>query len=237
MFHLIGLGLNQKSISLEALQIIKKCKKVFLEEYTVKFPYTKKTLEKIIKKKIILIKREEAESLTFLSQAKKEDVALLVYGSPLSATTHITIIDECKKQKIPHEISYNAGIFDAIAETGLQFYKFGKIASMPRWQKNYEPDSFMQILLDNKKTHAHSLLLIDPHFPFREALTQFEKICKKNNLPIEKIIVCSKLGTKQAKIFYRTIDALKSKKINEPFCFIIPSKLHFFEEQYLKYSI
>jgi len=234
MFHLIGLGLNEKSISLQALEAIKKCKYVFIEEYTVKLPYTKKELEKIVKKKIISIRREEVESLHVLLKAKKENVALLVYGAPLSATTHITIIDECIKQKIPYEIVYNAGVFDGIAQTGLQLYKFGKTASMPRWQKNYEPDSFMQIIVDNQKIHAHSLLLIDPHFSSGDALSQFEKICKKNNIHLEKIIICSRLGTKQAKIFYGRIPQLKTKKILEPFCFILPAKLHFFEEQFIQ---
>jgi len=38
-FYLIGLGLDLKSISVDALDIIKKCKKVYLEDYTVDFPY------------------------------------------------------------------------------------------------------------------------------------------------------------------------------------------------------
>ena len=38
MLYLIGLGLNEKSISLEGLEAVKKCKKVYLEGYTVDFP-------------------------------------------------------------------------------------------------------------------------------------------------------------------------------------------------------
>ena len=41
MLYLIGLGLNEKGISLEGLEVIKKCRKVYLEEYTVNFPYKK----------------------------------------------------------------------------------------------------------------------------------------------------------------------------------------------------
>ena len=46
VFYLIGLGLNLKSISLEALEILKRCKRVYIENYTVEFPYNGKELEK-----------------------------------------------------------------------------------------------------------------------------------------------------------------------------------------------
>ena len=39
MLYLIGLGLNEKSISKESLASAKKCEKLYLEGYTVDFPY------------------------------------------------------------------------------------------------------------------------------------------------------------------------------------------------------
>ena len=50
-FYLIGLGLNPSSISVEALEVLKKCKKIYLEDYTSNFPYSIKKLEKTIRKK------------------------------------------------------------------------------------------------------------------------------------------------------------------------------------------
>ncbi|MEN9625976.1 MAG: diphthine synthase [archaeon] len=236
MFHLIGLGLNENSVTAEALTAIKKYKKVYLEKYTVSLPYKIQALEKKIKKKIILLNREQVESLQFLKEAKKQSITLLVYGSPLFATTHITILEECKKNKIPYQILFNASVFDAVAETGLQLYKFGKIASMPKWSDNYKPDSFVNYLVENKKTDSHSLLLIDPFFDCVDALQQFETACS-NKLPVEKIVICSKLGTKSSKIVCGTINQLQNKKVSEkiqePFCFIIPAQLHFVEEEWL----
>ena len=40
MLYIIGLGLNVKGITKEGLDAIKRCKKVYLENYTVDFPYT-----------------------------------------------------------------------------------------------------------------------------------------------------------------------------------------------------
>ena len=48
MLYLIGIGLNEKSFSLETAEIVKKCKKVYLEAYTVDFPYEFSELEKSI---------------------------------------------------------------------------------------------------------------------------------------------------------------------------------------------
>jgi diphthamide biosynthesis methyltransferase len=39
MLYLIGLGLNTKGISKEGLLILEKCHKVYIEGYTVDFPY------------------------------------------------------------------------------------------------------------------------------------------------------------------------------------------------------
>ncbi|KKM86908.1 hypothetical protein LCGC14_1274180 [marine sediment metagenome] len=46
MLYLIGLGLNEKGISLEGLEAVKKCEKVYLESYTAEIPYSKEDLEK-----------------------------------------------------------------------------------------------------------------------------------------------------------------------------------------------
>ena len=150
MLYLIGLGLNEKGISLEGLEAVKKCEKVYLESYTVDFLYPKENLEKIIGKKISISDREFVENLKILDEAKNVDIALLVYGSPLMATTHITINEEAEKRKVGVKVIQAASVFDAVAETGLQLYKFGKIISIPKWQENYNPESFVNIIKENK---------------------------------------------------------------------------------------
>jgi diphthine synthase len=233
MLYIIGLGLNEKGISQEGLEAVKKCKKIYLENYTVNFPYSEKILEKIIKKKIISANREFVESNSIVKEAKKENVALLVYGSPLTATTHISIIQEAKKSKVKCEIIYNASIFDAIAETGLQIYKFGKIASMPKWQKNFTPASFMEIVKQNLEIDAHSLILIDIGLELKDAIKELEESAKEYNIKLDKIVICSRLGTKDSKIIYKNTENLKNLNVKKPYCIIIPSKLHFIEAEVL----
>ncbi len=239
MLYIIGLGLNEKSISLEALEAIKKCGRVYLENYTIEFPYSLKDLEKVIGKKIVSLNREKIEGIEgekFIKEAKKENICLLVYGSPLFATTHIILIEECKNKKIKFKIIYNAGIFDAIGETGLQLYKFGRITSMPKWQENFKADSFINIIKENEKTNSHSLILVDLGLDFKKALKQLDVCARNKKLKLDKILVCSRLGTTDSKVYYGEIGKLQKtlNKVKGPFCFIIPGKMHFMEEEILK---
>lgn len=236
MLYIIGLGLNVDGISKYGLDTAKKCKKVYLENYTVEFPYSEGELKDVIKKKIISADREFIEGLGIVDEAKKIDVALLVYGSPLTATTHISLVQEAKRCGVRYKIIYNASIFDAVGETGLQLYKFGKIASMPAWNpaENYEPDSFMKIVQENQSMKAHSLILIDIGLDFQDALEQLEISAKNHKLKLKKIVLCQTLGTKNKKIFYKDIEELKEfKNIKSPYCIIVPSKLHFIEKEVL----
>ncbi|MFH1787356.1 MAG: diphthine synthase [archaeon] len=235
MIYLIGLGLNYDGISKQGLVAAKKCKKVYLENYTIDFPYPIEQLKEVIGKKIVVVNREFVESLEIVDEAKKKDVALLVYGSPLTATTHISLIEEAKNCRIKYKIIYNASVLDAVAETGLQLYKFGKISSMPKWdkEKKFTPESFMEIVKENNSIKAHSLILVDIGLNFHEAVKQLIN-ASKNKIKLNEVIVCSRLGARNRRIFYDYIENLKNKKIEAPYCFIIPSKLHFVEKEFLE---
>jgi diphthine synthase len=233
MFYLIGLGLNVDSLSKEAEIILKKCKKVYLESYTIDFPYSLKELEKEIGECKVL-DRKKVESEEIVLEARDKDVALLVYGSPLIATTHISLILRAEKEKIPCKIIHNASVFDAISETGLQNYKFGKIASLPSWKDKGKSLSFIRIIKDNQSIWAHTLILVDMNLQVKEALEELEEAMKEEKMKVDKIVVCSRLGTEHSKIVYGEIEELEKKKLELPICFIIPSKLHFLEEEALK---
>ena len=101
MLYLIGLGLEFGDLNLKTLDAIKKCKKLYLESYTSTGANIKE-LKKLLKKDLIIAEREliEDKSLEILKEAKKENVAILVYGDPLIATTHINYQIEAKKLKI-----------------------------------------------------------------------------------------------------------------------------------------
>ena len=231
MLYIIGLGLEINGISLHGKKILKSAnvKKVYLENYTVDFPYTKKELEKELKIKVIEANREFVESEEIVNIAKKENVALLVYGSPLSATTHISLINSCKKQKVKFKVLHSGSVFDAVAESGLQLYKFGKTTSLPKWQKNFQPTSFMDIIKENQKIGAHTLLLIDIGLDFNSAREEL----KESGFKLGKVIVCSKLGIK-SKFYFNELEKILEAKIEKPYCMIIPGALSGSEKEALE---
>ncbi len=232
MFYLIGLGLNEQGYSSEAYDIISRADKIYIENYTVDFPYGIKKLENQFKgKKFIRAGRDivEKNMHKILEEAKKMDVVLLVYGSPLTATTHINFVQEAKKQKIKVRVLHNASVLEAVGETGLQIYKFGKTASMP----DFEADSYMEIVKKNLNIKAHSLILIDIGIKFEDSLKRLEKDSGKKGIKLKKIVVCSRLGNKDSGIYYGKIKELKNEKIKPPFCIIVPGELHFTEKEFL----
>jgi len=236
-FHLIGLGLDINTISVEARLALKECKKIYLENYTVDFPYDTGELDRKVGKTIEHLGRKEVESEEFLKDAKDDEIALLVYGDSLSATTHTQLIITCKRQNIPFKVYHNASILTAVAQTGLQLYKFGKTASMPKWdkEKNYTPTSFMNYYKENDSIKAHTLLLTDIGLDINHAMFQLQKACNIEGFELNKnIIIISKAGLKDQKIYYDNIARLSKVNIEKPFCIIIPSELHFIEEEALE---
>lgn len=234
MLYLIGLGLNEKGISIEGREILQKCEKFYLESYTVEFPYPVGAIEKIIGKKIVKLGRNDVESDNLIKEAKTGDIALLIYGSPLFATTHISLLMEAEKAKIKTKVIYSASIFDAVAETGLQLYKFGKVSSLSKWGKNFEPDSFLNIVIQNQSIGAHSLILVDIGLELDKAILELETSFKRKNLNVGKLVVCSNLGTIKGKIYYNSLEDLKKKKITSPYCFIVTGEMHFLEREALE---
>jgi len=239
MLYIIGLGLDKKDLTLKGLEAVKGCKKVYLENYTSTLPCSVPELEKIINKKIILADRSFVEEKNdIIQEAKEQDVALLVMGDPLSATTHAEILLRAEKMKVKIAVVHSVSIFNAISETGLQLYKFGKTASIPTWQPNFKPESFYDIIKDNLKINAHTLLLIDIGLDVGEALSYLKEISdkqkEKDSITNKPLLICSKIGTENQKIVAGKLDNLLGKRFDLPACIVIPSKLHFLEEEALK---
>ena len=235
-FFLIGTGMTQNSLTAEALEILQQADKIYLENYTVNFPYPKEKLEKIYNITIQELDRQKIEDESILQEAKTKNIALLVYGDALSATTHTQLILECKNLQIPYQVLHNASILTAIAETGLSLYKFGKTTSMPNWTEHTnKPTSFANYIKQNQSIDAHTLILTDIGLEIKPAISQLQESAKKENLTLpEKLIVISHAGTPKQKIFYDTLGEIPKHKIRMPFCLIIPINLNHIEKETLE---
>lgn len=244
MLYLIGLGLaDPEDITLKGLNAIKQCSKIYLENYTSKLDCAQEDLEKLYGKQITLADREFVESAEqILTEAQKENVALLIIGDPLCATTHWDILQRAKELKIPTQVIHNASIINAIGTTGLQVYKFGKTTSIPFPRENFEPESYYNIIKENRTIGAHTLVLLDldlktnKYMTANEAIELIRKIERKRNekvfLPEDKCIAVSKLGAKTQKITKGTVLHVSDADLGQPpHALIIPGNLHFLEEE------
>jgi len=91
----------------------------------------------------------------------REAVAFLVVGSPLAATTHYDLILRARKRNVTVHIIPNASIMTAVSMCGLQLYSFGQPVSIPLFNGNWRPGSFIKRILDNMNRNLHTLCLLD----------------------------------------------------------------------------
>jgi diphthine synthase len=267
MLHLIGIGTKKEHINEEMLKTIKNSSKIYLEYYTSFYETSFEELEKHLGKKIIISDRELVENRIekeIIEPAKNEDISLLVMGDPLIATTHTDLLLRAEKLNVKTKIYHNVSIANFITRTGLQFYKFGKITSIPFFTPKFMPRTPFLILFDNQKMGAHTLFLLDlnptddiankGHQKYLKAsdalqflldipklMLKEEEIEEKDAQIIDKetpAIICSRLGFSDEEIVYDNIGGLikldKNKNFKEPLCIIIPGDLHEMEKKYLE---
>jgi len=244
--YFIGLGLNnEKDISINGLEAVKKCDVVYLENYTSILDCTKESLEKFHNKKIILARRSlvEADNNEILENAKAKNVAFLVAGDPLVATTHIDLFLRAKKEGIKCNVIHNASIISALGTTGLQAYKFGKTTSIPLENESIETP--YDVLGENLSLGLHTLFLLDLNpeeekfMGVNDAIRYLLKTELKRNekMFFEKTLCvgCARIGSENQMIKSGTARDLLKQNFGKPVhCLIVPGKLHFMEEEGLK---
>jgi len=247
-FVSIGLA-DEKDMSIRALEIAKRAHVVFWENYTQPLETTKKKLETIIGKEVVPLTRKDIEEGygEILSLAKDKEVALLVGGDAFCATTHTTLRLEALRRGIETKVVHSSSIFSAIGETGLHIYKFGAVATIPFPERTGGklPKSVYEVALKNFKNGFHTLFLLDidletnrflsvkDAFKILKELEKSERNGLFNN--DTKWVVVSRLGFKDQIIAYGTIGKLVRLEFKPPSSIILPAKLHFTEEEYLKY--
>ncbi|MBI2557775.1 diphthine synthase [Candidatus Woesearchaeota archaeon] len=242
-FYFIGLGLsNEKDITINGIETIKKCDIIYLENYTSILNCKKEDLEKFYNKKIILAPRQKVENdkNEIIDNAKTKNVAFLVAGDPFAATTHIDLFLRAKKEGIKCVVIHNASIITAVGITGLQIYKFGKTTSIPFDNENIEAP--YDVLKGNLSLGLHTLFLLDLNpeddkfLSVNDAIRYLLKVELKRNEKIfsEKTLCigCARIGSQSQMIKFGTAKELLKHNFGKPVhCLIVPGKLHFMEEE------
>ena len=247
MLWFIGLGISGfKSVPNEALDVLAKADIVYLEQFTS--PISKSDQVKIknaTKGEFKPAKRWLVEDGNeILENAKKKKVALLSYGDPYIATTHIELRTRAIEEKIKtHSIHASSSLTSMIGECGLHFYKVGRIATIMSEMKSLTTPYY--VIYKNIIEGNHSVLLLeynqdkdfflDPKNALN-GLLETEKGQKRNVISSSTYaIVASRIGLKNQEIVSGKISSLKKRDFGPPpHTVIIPGRLHFTESDALK---
>lgn len=250
MLVFIGLGLHdEKDITLRGLEEARSCDILFAEFYTSLLAGTSlKKIEAVIGKKIEPLTRADIEerSDALLLHAKNKKAGLLVAGDPLISTTHVHLRLRAKELGIETRVVHNASIYSAAPSiSGLQNYKFGRSATVAIPEAGFFPETPYDVVKENKKLGLHTLLFLDIKAEKGEYMTanqgmqvmlEIEK--KRREKVFTKKTLCTALGNvgsddcvlKAGKVK----DLIKKDFGPLPHSLIVPGKLHFIEEEYLK---
>jgi diphthine synthase len=244
---IIGIGLSdEKDITEAGLELVKAADLVFLECYTSILQVSIDRISQFYGKEVLPADRALLETRAeqeILAPAATKNVAVLIVGDPLGATTHHDLVNRARESGIPVRIVHNASVMTAVANTGLSLYKFGKTGSIPIAQPGFSPESFFDVLLENRSINAHTLLLLDldpPHNRFmtvNDALIRLVGIATRRgirNFEDTRVVGCARLGTPSESIAYGSIKQLFAHNFGPaPHCLVVPGQLHFAEEEAL----
>jgi|GEM_PF-26414 len=237
-FISIGLA-DEKDLSIKAIEEARSCDKLYAELYTMKMETTIAGLEETIRKPVTPLLRNDLEenAQTILNQAKRQKIGVLIGGDALSATTHISLIIEARRQGTETRIIHGSSIFTAVAETGLSLYKFGKTVTMPLPEKG-PTDAVLKTINENLEHDLHTLILLDLDVETNRYMTvndTLSALIKSGLDPSTLAIGIARLGSTT-----QTIEADTASEINKldfgepPHTIIVPAGLHFIEEEALR---
>ena len=180
--------------------------------------------------------------------AKEKDVALLIPGDPLVATTHHLIVNTARKLEIGVEVFHSASAFTAaIGESGLDIYKFGPTVTIPFWFENYRPTSFLDVIRRNLDNKEHTLVLLDidqkAHHPMSigEAVGILESAERESHSGTVrsdlKVVIIANAGREGQEIRYVSIgeigDDIKNSLSRKAIALVVPAQMSFAEEENL----
>ncbi len=243
--YLVGLGLGSSGyLTRSALEIIAQSGKVYLDTYTSFLePELIEELKSILGSRLIKADRQllEEGASRIIEEAEKNDVAILVPGDPLIATTHISIMVEAARRGISYRVIHGVSAYSAlISASCLQAYKFGKTITIPKSGAGVE--SCYRVVLENMERGLHTLILLDTAgggLDIPSAIKMLMRVEEEIGMGLitpDRLVVClARIGFKdESKWAGRLAEALEKSYPPPPHSIIFPGSLHSSEAEALK---
>jgi diphthine synthase len=247
MLWFVGLGIyGHKGLSTRALEVLKDVDTVYIEKYTS--PMLDPDIDAIrvaLNKDIKIVPRWFVEDgREILESAKNSDAALVVYGDPLIATTHLELRSRAEKNGIKSRVLHaSSSLTSIIGECGLHMYKIGRMITLVSEPKAVA--SIYYAIYSALVAGNHTLILLEydqeknfflkPNDAFK-MLLECEKDQKYNVISEGTFaIVASRIGRDDYNITAGRIGSLLQHDFGDPpHSVIITGSLHFTEIDALK---
>lgn len=248
MLYFVGLGLfSEDDISYKGFKALQSVECIYAEFYTAQLMGG--NIDNLISKfdvPFISLKREDVEDRNIvLEEAVSKDIAFVVAGDPLMATTHTELYVEAVSKGIETRIIHGTSIFSAAPGlTGLQAYKFGKTTTVPFPDENFFPHSPYDVIKSNKSLGLHTLVLLDIQAHKNRFMTVNEAVdylCKVEDSRLEKVfdedtivVGIARAGSDHPLVKGGTVSEVIDFDFGGPLhCMVVPGDLHFVEAEAL----
>ncbi len=229
MLYIIGLGLDNKEITLKGLEALENADKAYAEFYTNTENIDLNSLEEKTVTEIQKLDRKGVEQEdTIIKEAAEKDIAFLVSGDPLTATTHYDIKHRAEKKGLKVQVMHAPSIFLSIAETGLSVYKFGRTVTLP---KEGKPLSITDYIEKNDSIGLHTLVLLDIDYDASKASKKLLEMGVENR----ETVVIQRANHEDMEITHSTLEQASKKEFGKtPHCIILPGEKSFKEEEFIE---
>lgn len=248
MLYFVGLGLySEDDISFKGFNALKSVDCIYAEFYTAKLMGG--NIDNLINKldvPFITLKREDVEDRNVvIEESLTKDIAFVVAGDPLMATTHTELYVEAVNKGVETRIIHGSSIFSAAPGlTGLQAYKFGKTTTVPFPDENFFPHSPYDVIKSNKELGLHTLVLLDIQahkdrfMTINQALDYLLKVESQRDENVftnDTIVVgLARAGSEKPLVKGGTVEDILNFDFGGPLhCLIVPGDLHFVEAEAL----
>ncbi|MCX8196372.1 MAG: diphthine synthase [Acidilobaceae archaeon] len=164
MLVLAGYGLSARGVTRELEEELERADVIYAEQYTMP---SAAWLEEAVRKygsKAVLASRSalEESSRKVVEEARSKRVVILTAGDPLIATSHLALLAEAAEAGVEFKyLPAASGVCAAKAFSGLNYYRFGRTATVPGPWKGFKPYSIAAYIYGNLCVDLHTLLLLD----------------------------------------------------------------------------
>ena len=241
MLTFVGLGLyDERSITIEGRDALRKAERVFAEFYTSKLVGT--TVEKLEAFHGIDIEVRDRAGVEqhpepILDAAVEANTVFLVAGDPMVSTTHTDLRLRAHERDIDTHIVHGTTAQAAASSlTGLQNYRFGKATTIPfAYGGGDVPESVLKTIRENRERGLHTLCYLDikaAEDRYMTASTAAERLAPE--LGDALAVVVARAGSPDPVVVADSLIALAEQGFGDPLhLLVVPGDLHHVEREAL----